>query len=408
MGGDDDRGGFRRVTPLELAAGWVPGRRARPDLAPTGRRRRRAGVTPPGGPRETLERVLLPALQQRPCVVGFSGGRDSSAVLAVAVDLARREGLEPPVAVTNVYPTLPETDETAWQERVLRHLGVEEWVRQEFDDELDLMAPGALDSVRRHGVLWPATLHNRAPAIVIARGGCYIDGEGGDEILGDMRVTPAARLLRREQPADLRAAKRLVRVVAPRPVRERLERRSVRRQAPRPWLRPAAQEWFLRTAANDEARRPLNYTEGQLDFLRRRAVQVSFHNLDHMGAHLGVRYVHPLLDPDFARALGTAGGRLGFSGRTAAMRAVFGDLLPEDVLSRPTKVYFNNAFAHLHTRQFVRGWDGTGLDSDLIDVDALREVWSRPDLHGGTFQLLHAAWLAGSPRRPVDDVAVTR
>jgi hypothetical protein len=407
MGGDD-RGVFHRVSPLELAAGSVPGRRPGPGLAPTGHRGRGAKVSPRGGPRAALERVLLPALEQRPCVVGFSGGRDSSAVLAVAVDLARREGLEPPIAVTNVYPALPETDESEWQERVLRHLGVEEWVRQEFDDEMDLMAPSALDSVRRHGVLWPATLHNRAPAVLIARGGCYVDGEGGDEMLGDMRVTPAARLLRREQPVDLRAAKRLARVVGPHFVRHRLEGRTVRRAAARPWLQPDSQAWFLRTAAADEARRPLSYAEGLLDFLRRRAIQISFHNLDHMGTHLGVRYVHPLLDPGFARSLGAAGGRLGFSGRTAAMRAVFGDLLPEDVLARPTKVYFNDAYAHRHTREFVRGWDGSGLDTDLIDVDALREVWSDPVLHGGTFQLLHAAWLAGSPRRNADDVAVTR
>jgi asparagine synthetase B (glutamine-hydrolysing) len=387
----EDGGGFHHVTPLEMAAGWVPGRLAREGWPH--RSGRGPGPTQPD-PRRAMERLLLPALQRTPCVVGFSGGRDSSAVLAVAVDVARREGLEPPVAVTNVYPGLPETEEREWQELVLRHLGVVEWVRQEFDAELDLMAPSALASVRRHGVLWPATLHNRAPAIAVARGGAYVDGEGGDEMLGDGRVTPWTRLVRGAQPVNRRSLRRLARVVGPRPLRAHLERRSGRRAAARSWLRPAARAWFEDTAAEDEARRPLSYHQGPLDFLRRRAVQVSFHNLDRMGHHLGVTYVHPLLDPQFARALGALGGRLGFVDRTDAMRAVFGDLLPEAVLDRRTKVFFNNAYAHRHTRAFVESWDGSGLDDELIDVEALRDVWAQPGLHGGTFQLLHAAWHA--------------
>src|SRR6185503_3688944 len=58
--------------PLETAAGVVLG------VAP--RRRLPASA---GGPLAALERAVLPALRRSPCLVSFSGGRDSSAVLAV-------------------------------------------------------------------------------------------------------------------------------------------------------------------------------------------------------------------------------------------------------------------------------------------------------------------------------------
>ena len=43
-------------------------------------------------PLEALEHELLPALLRPPCMVSFSGGRDSSAVLAVAVSAYTARG----------------------------------------------------------------------------------------------------------------------------------------------------------------------------------------------------------------------------------------------------------------------------------------------------------------------------
>ena len=377
---------FYRASKLEMATGWVPGRARIP---------RPGHSEVPEHPRRAMERLLLPALQQRPCVVGFSGGRDSSAVLAVAVDLARREGLDPPIPVTNVYPELDETDETHWQELVIRHLGIDEWVRQEFTDETDLLSPTTVASLRRHGPLWPATIHNREPLISIARGGCYIDGEGGDEVLGDFRLTPLVRILTGELQIGTRAAKDLVKTLGPRRVRRYLARRSmVHNKTLRPWLQPEINEWFMTTSATETADVPLAYGPAILRFLSHRGVQACFNNLDRMGAHLGVQYVHPLLDPGFATALARFGPRWGHAGRTATMRAVFGDLLPEELLARPTKVFFNRAYAHRYTREFVEQWDGTGLDPDLIDAEQLRRTWQDRLFHGGSFQLVHLAWLA--------------
>jgi len=55
-----------------------------------------------------------PALLRPPCVVAFSGGRDSSRLLAAAADLAAREDLAPPTAYTFRYPLDPAADESHW------------------------------------------------------------------------------------------------------------------------------------------------------------------------------------------------------------------------------------------------------------------------------------------------------
>src|SRR5579884_3063930 len=60
----------------------------------------------PGGLYAALESVLVAALSRPPCAVSFSGGRDSSAVLALATDAARRHGLELPVPVTMRFPSV--------------------------------------------------------------------------------------------------------------------------------------------------------------------------------------------------------------------------------------------------------------------------------------------------------------
>jgi hypothetical protein len=66
----------------------------RPDLVAECGLDRAPGATARG----VLEELISPALERPPCVIGFSGGRDSSSLLALATHLARREGLPMPVA----------------------------------------------------------------------------------------------------------------------------------------------------------------------------------------------------------------------------------------------------------------------------------------------------------------------
>jgi asparagine synthase (glutamine-hydrolysing) len=107
------------LTPLEISSGFVvPTRRPSHALPPV-----------PGSVRAAFEAALLPALRRAPCLVSFSGGRDSSAVLAVAAHVARREGLPLPIPATIHFPHAGGTQETEWQEQVIGHLGLEDWHR---------------------------------------------------------------------------------------------------------------------------------------------------------------------------------------------------------------------------------------------------------------------------------------
>ena len=133
-------------------------------------------------PSVALKRAVLPALLRPPCVVSFSGGRDSSLVLAAAVAVARTEGLALPVPITVRFPASAATDEQEWQERVVGQLGVADWVRLDLGDELDCIGPVARPVLLRHGVLWPPNAHFHVPQLEHAVGGALLTGVGGDEI----------------------------------------------------------------------------------------------------------------------------------------------------------------------------------------------------------------------------------
>ena len=154
------------------------------------------------------------ALLRPPCGVAFSGGRDSSAVLAVATHVARRDGLPEPVPITKVYSGVADADEAVWQEMVVRHLGLQEWHRIDIHDELDLVGPIARQHLVEHGVMWPPPLATDAPLLEPVQGGSLIDGEGGDEVFGDAvhRIAPVARLVRHPRPLRWRRVARWHRV----------------------------------------------------------------------------------------------------------------------------------------------------------------------------------------------------
>ena len=147
-------------------------------------------------PLAALERACLPALRRGRCCVSFSGGRDSSIVLAAATRVARREGLALPTPVTNRFPHAGPTDESEWQELVVRHLGLDDWLRIDHTDALDIVGPVARQVLERHGLLWPFNAHFHVPLLEAAEGGALLTGIGGDELfrerpLGARRVGAA-------------------------------------------------------------------------------------------------------------------------------------------------------------------------------------------------------------------------
>src|SRR4051794_24581858 len=215
-----------RMRPLELASGTVRGMDAEPPVFPA--------VEPLSSTRAAFEQVVLAALQTPPCVVSFSGGRDSSAVLAVAAHVARREGLPLPVPVTLRFPDDPATQEDDWQELVLRHLGIDDRVTLSFTDELDVLGPYARETLRTLGPIWPANAHIHVAIAEQARGGCVLTGFGGDDLLTpDPLFRRVNRVLAREVRPEARDALRLAVFAGPNALRREAMRRHFRGVPPR-------------------------------------------------------------------------------------------------------------------------------------------------------------------------------
>ena len=380
------------LDPLELASGIVTGSCREAPALPR--------VRQPPTVRSALEGVVLPALRRPPCVVSFSGGRDSSAVLAVATDAARRHGLPPPIPVTLRFPGQEPAAEDEWQTLVIRHLGLTAWDRVEVTDELDVIGPYARQVLRRHGVLWPMNTHFHAPVFERASGGSVLTGFGGDEVLrpstwGRTSMLRAGRAIPRV--GDL---PRATLACAPRPVRRVIVEQRSAISSELPWLRPHARRMVERRYSADAAGVAVRFdTMLRRSWWRscyRRRVCASLRMVA-LDSDVAVR--HPLQDAQVIVAFAARAGSGGYWSRTAATRDLFGDLLPAPIVERRSKASFDAAFWHRYARAFVKNWDGRGIDDDLVDVDALCRLWTRDSLAPGlTWLLLQQAWLAAGKR----------
>lgn len=373
---------FVRCDQLETATGWIYG------LEPAASLPR-----PSTGPYEALEQALLPALQQPPCFVTFSGGRDSSAVLASAATLARKEGFPLPVPVTRTYPDEPATDESEWQRSVVEHLQLSEWIQFAYHQgETDLLGDAARKGLRTDGLLWPPAMHTHRALYAALGPGSVVTGEGGDAVLGDRRGTPLARL--RRGPGRRAAAKSAVASLLPGSVHRARVSRAARNTTHSRWLQPAALAEHAHRIADDVIAEPLRFDEGTWYLTRLRAFRALTHNHSIVAAEHGLRAFEPLLNENFVASLARAGGRWGLGDRTQIMKFLFSDLLPTAVLERTTKASFNSVYTGQTTRDFAQRWDGSGVDPSYVDPERLRAVWlsDRPTMSTGV--LLHSAWLA--------------
>lgn len=346
-------------------------------------------------PRQVLERRIAHHLQAGPVFVAFSGGRDSSAVLALAIHVARREALTPPVPLTRVYPGVAAADETDWQEQVVRHLGVTEWMQIEVaEGQLDALGPIAAPLVRRFGPLWPPGCHQGTFLLPQIAGGTLLTGEGGDAVFGRIRLSTLHRLLHRRQRPLRTAAHALASELGPRPLRRRrLRSRLGADDGWRHWLRPAADQAVLDRVTEEALREPLRWLPAMsYEFGRRRTVAGGRFTRE-LAAEAGVELHNPLMEPEVLAAFGGTVHPWGFTSRGDAMRMLVGDLLPEPVLVRRSKATFNDAVLGPFTRGFVRTWRGeTSLD-DLVDADRLRSSCLEGHVPAGIIGPLQQAWL---------------
>jgi asparagine synthetase B (glutamine-hydrolysing) len=371
------------LTPLETASGIV--------LGVDGVRSPTATAGEQSEPLRALEDAVRPALQRPPCLVSFSGGRDSSAVLAVAASVARREGLPLPVPATNRFPAVLASDEADWQERVVAHLGLEDWARVEHRSELDTVGPVAREVLRRHGLLWPFNAHFHVPLLRLAGGGSLLTGIAGDETLSPRPWADATGALRTRSRPRARSALRIAFELAPAAVR----RPVLRRRLPLvyPWLRPDAVRAVSAAWAAQRAGEPVGWAAHVRWIARLRYLRVGTTALALLARDEDVHLAHPFLDDRFAASLAALPRCRRHRTRADARRNLLGALLPDELLGRDTKSSFDGAFWGEPARAFAERWDGSGVDTALVDAGALRTEWLSEAPDPRSFTLAQAVWL---------------
>jgi len=337
-----------------------------------------------------LEEAVLPAVLASPCVVSFSGGKDSALVLAVAARVARREGLPLPIPVSWRFPGISRADESPWQDRILAELRIVDRVVLTAGDELDLVGPVAQSLLRRHGVVYPANLHLHEPILTDARGGAMLTGLGGDQVLtcwsaaGRVPVRRTARAVAARGPGWVRASAAAM---------SRSGSFGAAAGGDYPWLRRDAARRVMRDWLDEWAGRPDRPDRRLWWESRRRRLTVAADNLASLGADHAATVVNPLLDRAFHASLVSsvpAGVRLD---RSALIRLICGDRIPPVVDQHRPKGWFRDVFVRTPTLTLAREWDGRGADVSLVDPAVLADLWRGAPFPPGTGSLLQQAWV---------------
>jgi hypothetical protein len=196
-----------------------------------------------------------------------------------------------------------------------------------------------------------------------ATGGSLLTGVGGDLLLESWR--PRRRLHRPYRPPRF------------------------------PWLhtsreRPHRRRLWWENATEPRRLRPrLAWQTG------RRRLFIGCQSLDILAAEASTRVLHPLLDRRFVSAVADRGltpERAG--GRAGLFRELFGSTLPDFVYRRRPKATLEEVFWRAPTREVIARWDGRGVDAAAVDLNALRDEWSKPSPSLYTAMLVQQAWLA--------------
>jgi hypothetical protein len=343
-------------------------------------------------PRQAIEAFVLDGLQRAPCLVSFSGGRDSSALLALATAVADREGLPRPVPITARFQ-VEETNEDEWQQLVLEHLGITEWIRVELTEELDLLGPAGSGFLSRHGLRYPQNVHFQEPLLRTASGGSLLSGAGGDELFEPHRWARAADVLARSVP--MRRSDLLVvgAALSPRMIRARVHHRG-QLEVP-DWLRLSGRRRLLRRLHVWLGEDAVRY-DAHLDWWRRsRYINHGQRSLELLAEDHGVTFIAPFSEERVMRAMAADRGRLGFPSRASAMHYLFADLLPQATIERQSKASFDSPLVGPATRAFAEVADPTTvLSEDLVDMGALRRAWQREQIDIRSLPALQLCWLA--------------
>lgn len=371
------------LSPLEQAIGMPLG--ATSPLA-------ELGSAPAGSPWDALLESFTEILQHPPVLLAFSGGRDSSLLLAAAIACARDHGLPAPIPITYRNVGAPGMQEDAWQELAIERFAVADWERVEGLGELDFLGPLAREALIRHGeARYTPNAHFVIPLARQAKGGTLVLGLGGDELLAGWRWVERADILARRAPLRRTSLGTLLLGSAPSATRRMLFERRLE-ALDSPWVTPQAKH-LLGHWAGELEDQPTRWDSFVRWSLRRRRLTVTVQTLMSLTHAQGAQLSLPLLGPAFLRALAHAGGEHGWSGRTAAMRAIAEGHVPAETIERRSKAHFDEVYWGPESRAFATRWSGELPHPDLVDAERLREEWLSERPRARSALLMQASWL---------------
>ena len=327
-----------------------------------------------------LAEAIRPALQRGRCLVSFSGGHDSTLVLAAAAHVARTDGLPLPIPITWRFSNAPRADESAMQAAMITELKLPDWIVLQAGNDLDLVGPVAQQVLRRYGPVFPANAYIHAPLYAHAAGGTLLDGLGGDQVFG-----------------------RFHRPRRPWPVAS-----SAGRFDGAAWLRPRAARAARRIQARERRRAPRDPAARPRWRAEARDLLLTRHTADELAGAADARAEHPLLSPTLVAAIERTGlSPHSTGGRAGLLSALFGGELPHPCLARRPKAVFNEVIWRKHTEEHVRSWDGRGVDGHVVDAHALSRLWRNGWSGFQTALLIQQTWLATHELATHEDDAPT-
>jgi asparagine synthase (glutamine-hydrolysing) len=377
------------LTSLELATGRMVGTEERASLP-----RMRGEVSLA----ETLDGILEPALASGRCLVAFSGGRESAFLLASATSCARRHGHPDPIPAT-LRTTASRSSDAAvrrqveHQQRIVTFLGLEEWDRVDVGDQLELLGPYARRALAEAGILFPATAYVFLPLLDRARDGWLLAGGSLTDFLLYWRGRRISEVVagRRRRPTR-RDVRELGFLMLPRPVRRALLR-SRTPPVDAPWLREPAAREFGRLTLDQWANAPLAFDTAVSRQRMHRCYVGTRLSADALAHVAGARLLMPFRDDRYLAALAALGGRRGLGDRFSMARRVAGGILPDELLVRSEGAKDRYAYVGEASRRFIGRWSGTGLDTEVLDVDVLRASWSADVFPWASAMLLQLAFV---------------
>ena len=278
--------------------------------------------------------------------------------------VARREGRPTPVPLTLRARDVPQSHESEWQEHVVRHLGLDDWIRLEVADELDCVGP-----------LRPPRARPPRPAVAVQRA----------------LPLPDARAGRGRDAADRRRRRRAVGLLACAPVRRRrhllrlapfaVRRAVLARREPIdfPWLRDAGARRGAGCAAGAEAaarrgRSAAGWPSRAACATRRSGPPRSTCSPRTPARRSPTRCSTSTCGPRSPPPRRAAGSR----GATPRWPRSPGHLLPARARRPPDQGRASTRCSSAITRgRFAREWDGRGVPADLVDAGGAARALAR-------------------------------